>query len=133
MTASIVVLVNEDRVLQLAGFFQLFNDATNVAVHAGDLRCIHLHASFLPGFVFFVFPSGYFRISRREWPGGIDDPELFHLGMACFTKVIPTLCVATFVVLNVFGSRVQWPVGGVVSDIEKERFILRVLLKNLSE
>ncbi len=117
VAASIVLLVDEEGVVEFAGIFEVFDDASDVTVHAGDLSGVDFHTAFLPFRVLLILPCGHVRIARRKFPIGLDDTERFHLRVALVAEFVPAFGVTALIVLDVFRFGVERPMGGVVGDV----------------
>ena len=63
MATAIVVVIENDCILELAGFFQVTDDSANVPIHRSDLSGVHFHSALLPFLVLGVFPGGNIRMT----------------------------------------------------------------------
>ena len=121
---SVVLEIDEQRVLQSALPFQLRGDAPDAPIHGLDHRGIDLHALDFPLAVLDGIPLAH---GGRHFPAGIE-----HAEFPCpFEPRLPDGVVAGGVAALVAGDvlrqRVHGPVRAGVGDVEEERLLGMVL------
>ena len=126
--AAIVVLEADEGIVELALTLELREDASDPFVHDLDLGGIDFHPPLLPIFVRLVFPRRHVRVPWGELPIRIDDSQLLHSGVSLIAKLVPAERVVPPVFRDVALAGMKRPVGGVVSHVEKEGFVLVICL-----
>src|SRR3954464_1689520 len=98
LRAAAVVREEEDeRVVELAGFFERRQDAADALVHAVDLRRINLHAAQQPVAALGLAPGRLSRVAIRQAPGRLNDSAWDEAGEPLLPELVPTGIEAAFV------------------------------------
>ena len=120
-------------VVELSTCLQVIDEATDVPIHARHLRGVDFHPPLLPLAVLGFFPGRNLLVSGRQLPVRIHYPEFLHAGVALPPQLIPTHCIPPPVMLDIPGQRVQGPVSRRETEVEVERFLVRVFLLEETE
>ena len=133
--ASSIVRADEDEgVVEDVFFFEKGDEFARGLVNFIHHGSIGGHAPVVPCFIFcaHVIPSWDEWWARREFPFCWDESHFELFVVSVLSDFIPADVVNSLVFFVIFFGRLQWVVGRVVGDVEKEGFVWG-LLERLGE